>query len=92
MFSDAVLQKTDDSEDMSIDQTMGVDDTFDEEKHAYVLTFPWNFEEVIQEFDTSSSVGGYWDTFINNSRSIIDLNDLFRDFHQACALPNYADL
>ena len=54
MFSDAVLQKTDENEDMSIDQTMGVDETFDEEKHAYVLTFPWNFEEVIQEFDTSS--------------------------------------
>ena len=92
VFSEAVLQRTDDAEDMSIDQTMGVDDEFDEEKHAYVLTFPWNFEEVIQEFDTSSKVGGYWDTFINNSRAIVDFNNLFREFHQASAIPDYLDL
>ena len=92
MFSDAVLQRTDEAEDMSIDQSMGVDDTFDEEKHAYVLTFPWNFEEVIQEFDTSSQVGGYWDTFINNTRAIVDFNNLFREFHQASAIPDYLDL
>ena len=92
MFSDAVLAKTDDSEDMSIDMSMGVDHEFDEEKHAYVLTFPWNFEEVIQEFDTSSKVGGYWDTFITNTRTINDFNSLFREFHQASAIPDYVDL
>jgi hypothetical protein len=92
LFSDAVLQRTDDTEEMGIDSTMGVDDTFDEEKHAYVLTFPWNFEEVIQEFDTSSKVGGYWETFMHNSRAVIDFNNLFREFHQASAIPDYTAL
>lgn len=67
--------------DVSINQRVGADEQFDEQKHAYVLTFPWNFEEVIQEFDTRSRVGGFWDTFINNTRSVVDFNVLFRKFH-----------
>ena len=29
---------------------IGVDTTFSKQKHAYVLTFPWNFDEIIEEF------------------------------------------
>ena len=31
---------------------------FDEKKHGYVLTFPWNFEEVIAEFESDYRVMG----------------------------------
>ena len=57
-----------------------------------MLTFPWNFEEVLQEFDTTSQVGGYWDKFITNSRAVVDFNNLFREFHQACAIPDHKGL
>lgn len=58
MFSDAQVQATEQPEEdfkgLSLNQRVGADEHFDEQKHAYVLTFPWNFEEVIQEFDTTS--------------------------------------
>jgi hypothetical protein len=87
MFSDSAQvqatqeESTGDVTDISLNKRVGADEQFDEQKHAYVLTFPWNFEEVISEFDTSSQVGAYWDTFINNSRSVVDFNNLFREFH-----------
>jgi len=30
---------------------VGADQTFNEKKHAYVLTFPWNFEDVISQIE-----------------------------------------
>ena len=54
---------------------------FDEKKHGYVLTFPWNFEEVIAEFESDYRVmgsGSYWNKFLVNSGAVVDLNNLFR--------------
>ena len=31
---------------------LGVDMVFSEQKHAYVLSFPWNFQEIIKDFET----------------------------------------
>lgn len=33
--------------------------------------------------------GGYWNTWLNNSRAIVDYNTLFREFHQACAMTDF---
>ena len=33
-----------------VNARIGVDTTFSNQKHAYVLTFPWNFDEIIDEF------------------------------------------
>ena len=33
-----------------VNARLGVDTTFSNQKHAYVLTFPWAFDEIIQEF------------------------------------------
>ena len=52
-FSDSQVQKTADEtaesgvQDLSLNKRVGADSEFDEQKHAYVLTFPWNFEEVV---------------------------------------------
>ena len=35
------------------------------------------------------SSSSYWHTFMNNSRAVVDFNNLFRDFHQSCAIPDY---
>ena len=72
-------------------KNVGADITFSEQKHGYVLTFPWNFEEVIAEFESDYKVmpeSSYWHKFMVNTRSIVDFNNLFRDFHQSCALPD----
>ena len=34
----------------------------------------------------------YWNKFMVNSRSIIDFNTLFREFHQSCAIHDQAGL
>ena len=36
----------------SINARLGVDAKFDQQKHAYVLTFPWNFPEIVNTFET----------------------------------------
>ena len=33
-----------------INARLGVDTVFSSRKHAYVLTFPWNFDEIVNEF------------------------------------------
>lgn len=64
---------------------------FSEQKHAYVLTFPWNFQEIINDFETDYRPlpsSNYWARFINNN-ALFEFNSLFREFHQYCALPDY---
>jgi len=34
----------------SVNARLGVDTEFSQQKHAYVLTFPWNFDEIIDQF------------------------------------------
>ena len=68
---------------------VGADIVFSEQKHGYVLTFPWNFEEVISEFENDYKLmpeSSYWHKFMVNTRSVVDFNVLFRKFHQACAI------
>jgi hypothetical protein len=70
---------------------LGVDVQFDNQKHAYVLTFPWNFPEIVNTFESSHqaiSPGSYWARFVTHSRAEIDFNNLFREFHQYCSVPD----
>jgi len=76
-------------------EAVGADITFNEQKHGYVLTFPWNFEKVISEAESNfrpKSESSYWHRFMNNSRAVVDFNNLFREFHQACAIPSQEGL
>ena len=91
-FSDsAVVSQQDarDELDMSDENTrLGVDTEFSAQKHAYVLTFPWNFDEIIEDFQGRHKPlsGGYWATYAKNSGAFTEFNNLFREFHQSCAL------
>jgi hypothetical protein len=74
---------------------VGADTEFSESKHGYVLTFPWNFEEVISQAHSQYNLlpaSSYWNRFMHNSRAIVDFNKLFREFHQYCAIPDYQGL
>lgn len=57
--------------------------SFSESKHAYVLTFPWNFQEIINEYEQDNkeiSETSFWGRFVfSNSR--FEFNKLFREFH-----------
>lgn len=70
-------------------QRLGIDSEFDQQKHAYVLTFPWNFPEIVSNFEDNHRVSSnsYWTKFVENSGAEFDFNNLFREFHQFCALP-----
>ena len=59
-----------------------------------MLEFPWNFQYVLEEAEEMPllSQSSYWHRFMVNSRSIVDFNDLYREFHQACAIPDYQKL
>lgn len=60
---------------------------FDSAKHAHVLTFPWNFPEVVEPFEAKyRPITGFWAKFVDNSGSEFDFNNLYREFHQSCAL------
>lgn len=60
---------------------MGVDTVFNEQKHAYVLTFPWNYQEVIADYEGGARpVPAYWDRWIH-ANGDYEINKLFRDFH-----------
>ena len=72
-------------------EIVGADITFNKSKHGYVLDFPWNFEEVISEWEADHTFMNkkYWNMFMNNTRAIVDFNTLFREFHQAVAMTDY---
>ena len=68
---------------------LGVDTKYDPTKHSCLLTFPWNFPETIQKYkSTHAATLGAWDPWIQNSRAVVDFNNLFREFHQYVALPD----
>lgn len=56
-----------------------------------MLQFPWNFQYVLEEAEEMPMVAenSYWHKFMVNTRSIVDYNTLYREFHQACAIPDY---
>ena len=54
-----------------------------------MLTFPWNYPEIITRAQTAyPSPGAFWKTWDQSSGSAVCFNNLYRDFHQACALPD----
>ena len=62
---------------------LGVDMQFSEQKHAYVLSFPWNFQEIISDYEHSVSKvseGSFWHKFVFNNANY-EINKLFREFH-----------
>lgn len=48
-----------------------------------MLTFPWNFDEIIDEFQARHRPmsGGFWATYAKNSGAFTEFNNLFREFH-----------
>jgi hypothetical protein len=77
---------------MEHNEIVGADISFNKSKHGYVLDFPWNFEEVINEYEADYSLqseSSYWHKFMVNSRAVVDFNNLFREFHQACAMSDF---
>ena len=51
-----------------------------------MLTFPWNFPEIIDKFQKPGPGASKWQNYVTNSRSVVQFNNLFRVFHQSCAL------
>lgn len=83
-FSDAVMSQQDEGDVDLRDENarLGIDTEFSQQKHAYVLTFPWNFDEIIDDFQGRyRPMSGFWSTFAKNSGAIGEFNILFREFH-----------
>jgi len=60
-----------------------------------VLAFPWNFPEIVNTFENQHRAlpsGSYWARFVLNSRAEVDFNNLFREFHQFCSMPDPAGI
>ena len=52
-----------------------------------MLTFPWPTDDIINQFAHSKvKVNAFWDMFFRNSGCQVSFNNLFREFHQSCAL------
>ena len=90
--ADVTIQQEEEAQMESEEQMwarIGADQKFDRQKHAYVLTFPWNFPEIVGKFEAGTKgASGYWPYFMEHSRAIVEFNILFREFHQFCALPD----
>ena len=68
----------------------GADLAFNNKKHAYVLSFPWNFEGVINDFEKDFKpldANNFWHKWVFNRECDRDFNELFRVFHQSWAIP-----
>lgn len=71
-------------------EKVGADLSFNSKKHGYILSFPWNFEEVIKDYEqdfTPLDSSSFWHKWIYNREVDRDFNELFRVFHQSCAIP-----
>ena len=74
---------------------IGVDMEFSNQKHGYVLTFPWNFNEVIEAYEQDFRPlpeNSYWYRYCDASNSFFEFNKLFREFHQWCTIPDFEGL
>ena len=104
-FSDAPAVQAEEGENQvetqeSLNARVGADETFSERKHAYVLTFPWNFPQIVDRYtseypgitEKSGDSEAFWRLYVENSGCLFDFNKLFREFHQACALPDVEGL
>lgn len=71
-------------------QKFGADLSFNSRKHGYILTLPWNFDEVIRDYEQDFKAldsKNFWHTWVFNREVDRDFNELFRVFHQSCAIP-----
>ena len=67
-------------------QKFGADLAFNENKHGYILEFPWNFEGIIEDYETEFTpldANNFWHKWVFNRECDRDFNELFRVFHQA---------
>lgn len=67
-------------------QKFGADLAFNSRKHGYILSFPWNFEEVIKDYERDFKpldAGNFWHKWVHNRECDRDFNELFRVFHQS---------
>ena len=93
LFSDAVMsaeQQRDEQSELDLadeNKRLGVDTEFSTKKHAYVLTFPWNFDEIINQYEAAHKPvnSGFWGAYTKNSECFWKFSDLFREFNQSCA-------
>ena len=76
-----------------VNRRLGVDTVFSEQKHAYVLTFPWNFQQVLSQYENIRPLSqtSLWSRLIYTN-AVPEFNSLYLQFHQACAIPNYEQL
>ncbi len=81
LFSSDVSVKAEESavDFESHQKRVGADMEFSSTKHGYVLSFPWNFPEIIDNYETQySAVDGFWSMFVKNTCSEEEFNNLFR--------------
>ena len=91
--ADAVMsqeQQRDEQTELDLadeNKRLGVDTEFSTKKHAYVLTFPWNFDEIIDQYENTHRPvsSGFWKRYTDNSECKYKFAELFREFHQSCA-------
>lgn len=71
-------------------QKFGADVAFNSRKHGYILSLPWNFDEVIKDYEQDFRVlkpNNFWHRWVFNRECNRDFDELFRVFHQSCAIP-----
>ena len=67
-------------------QKFGADLAFNNRKHGYILSFPWNFEEVIKDYERDFKPldsSNFWCKWVFNRECDRNFNELFRVFHQS---------
>jgi hypothetical protein len=86
----ALENMTDEERLVHQSQKFGADLAFNTRKHGYILSFPWNFEDVIKDYEHDFKPldnKNFWHRWIFNREVERDFNELFRVFHQACSIP-----
>jgi len=72
-------------------QKFGADLAFNSRKHGYILSFPWNYDEIIKDYEddfTPLQSNNFWHKWVHNRECTRDFSELFRVFHQSCAIPD----
>lgn len=57
---------------------------FNEEKHGYVLSFPWNYPEIINKHEAAfrpMAKNSYWDHWLTHTNAKHEFSKSFREFH-----------
>lgn len=88
----AVEEKVEETLEMR-NAKMGVDVEFQPNKHMCILQFPWNLGEAAQAVEFSPLAdSNFWVKFMKNQGFLDDFNQMYREFHQYCAIPDYRGL